>query len=65
MNELLQSLKFLYTTRLDSARIVKNVTHMIGKHKFMIDAVLASLAPCQWANEERYDYHQHPLTGQV
>ena len=65
MNELFQSLEFLRATRLDSTRIVKNITRMIGEHKFVIDEVLASLAPCQWANEERQDYHQHPLTGQV
>jgi hypothetical protein len=49
------------------ARVVKNVTRMIGEHnlKFIVDGVLASLAPCQWANEEKYDYHQHPLTGKV
>jgi hypothetical protein len=46
-NEVSQRLKFLCTTRLDSARIVKNITRMIGKYKFIIDDVLAALAPCQ------------------
>jgi hypothetical protein len=44
MNEFLQSLEFLCATALDSARIVKNVTRMIGEHKFIVDSVLASLA---------------------
>ena len=56
-NELFQCLEFLYATALDSARIVKNVTRMIGEHKFIVDGMLASLAPCQWANEEEYEYH--------
>jgi hypothetical protein len=54
-NELFQSLEFLYATRLDSARVVKNVTRMIGEHKFIVDDMLASLAPCQWANEKKYE----------
>jgi hypothetical protein len=53
-NEFFQSLKFLRATRLDSARIVKNVTYMIGEHKFIVDGVLASLTPCSGANEEEY-----------
>jgi hypothetical protein len=56
-NEFSQSLELLCTTRLDSARIVKNVARMIGEHKFIVDVVLASLARCQWANEEKYEYH--------
>ena len=59
MNELFQCVEFLCSTGLDSARIVKDVTRMIGEHKFMVDDVLAPLQPlaCQWANEERHDYH--------
>jgi hypothetical protein len=57
MNEFSQSLEFLCATALDSARIVKNVTRMIGEHKFIVDGVLASLARCQWAIEEKYDCH--------
>ena len=52
MNELSQYLEFLCATALDSARIVKNVTRIIGEHKFIVDGVLASLAQCQWANKE-------------
>ena len=65
MNELSQSLKFFCATRLDSARIVKNVTRMFGEHKFIVDGVLASLAPYLGAREEKHDYHLHPLTGRV
>jgi hypothetical protein len=50
-NEFLQNFKFLCATRFDSARIVKNVTQMIGEHKFVVDVVLASLAPCLEATE--------------
>ena len=56
-NEFSQSLEFLCATRLDSARIVKNITRMIGEHKFIVDGVLASLARCQSAYEEEYEYH--------
>ena len=44
-NEFSQNLEFFCATRLDPTRIVKNVTCMIGEHKFVIDGVLASLAP--------------------
>ena len=40
---------------------MKNVARMIGEHnlKFVVDGVLAPswLAPCQWANEEKHNYH--------
>ena len=49
--------EFLCATRLDSARIVKNITRMIGERKFLVDDELTSLARCQWANEEKYDDH--------
>ena len=44
-NEIVQDLKFANATRLDPLRIVKDITRMIGEHKFVIDIVLASLAP--------------------
>ena len=56
-NELSQSVEFLCATALDSARIVKNVTRMIGKHKFVVDDVLASLSTMSMDNEEKYDDH--------
>ena len=56
-NEFLQNPKFFYATRLDSARIVKSVSPMIGEYKFIIDAVLASLALCLEATEEKYYGH--------
>jgi hypothetical protein len=63
MNEFFQSLEFLCATRLDSARIVKNVTGMIGEDKFIVDGVLASLRPHLGANEEDHWCRSHPLTG--
>ena len=61
MNEFSQSLEFLCATALDSARIVKNVTCMIGEHKFIVNGVFAPLAPCQMSlsmgNKEKYDDH--------
>jgi hypothetical protein len=54
MNEFFQDLEFFCATRFDSTRIVKNVTCMIGEHKFVIDGVLASLIPYLEANKERY-----------
>ena len=54
LNEFFQNLEFFYATRLDSARIVEDVTRMIGEHKFIIDGVLASLRPCLGADEEEY-----------
>ena len=52
-NEGLQDLEFIYATRLDTAKVMKNETLMIGEHKFVVDAVLASLAPCSEATEEK------------
>lgn len=42
-NELLQNPEFVFATRLDSARVVKNVTGVIGEHELVVDCVLASL----------------------
>ena len=56
-NEVLQNVEFLYITRFDSPRIVKNVTLMVGEHKFVVDVVLASLAPCSEITEEKYYGH--------
>ena len=64
-NELLYNLEFLCATRFDTTRIVKNVTLMIGEHKFVVDLVLASLALCSDVIEEKYCCHEHPWTGQV
>ena len=63
LNEFLQNPEFFYATRLDSTRIVKDVTSMVGEHKFIVDGVLASLRPCLGANEEESYYHSHLLTG--
>ena len=54
LNEFFQNLEFFYATRLDSTRIVKDVTRMIGEHKFIVDGVLASLRSRLGANEEEY-----------
>ena len=45
-NKIFQDLKFLLVTRLDSLRIVKDITLVIGKDELVVDAVLASLASC-------------------
>ena len=57
LNEFLQNLEFLRASCLDSARVVKNVTLMIGEHEFVVDSVLASLGPCLEATEEKHYYH--------
>ena len=44
-NEVFQDLEFFNATRLNSLRIVKDITRMIGEHKFVVDLVLAPLAP--------------------
>ena len=41
----MQDLEFVHATRLNSHRIVKDITHVIGEYKFVIDLVLAPLAP--------------------
>ena len=46
LDEFLQNPKFFDATRLNSPRIVKNVTVIIGEDKFVFDIVLASLALC-------------------
>ena len=53
-NKIFQNLKFLLITRLDSLGIVKNIALVIGKHKLVIDAVLASLASCLEATDEKH-----------
>ena len=53
-NEFPQNFEFICATRLDSTRIVKNVTRVIGEHKFVIDCMLASLTPWLEAIEEKY-----------
>ena len=64
LNEFSQNLEFFYATRLDSTRIVEDVTSMIGEHKCIVDGVLASLGPRLEVNEEEYQYYYpHPLTG--
>ena len=45
-NKIFQDLKCLLVTRLDSLRIVKDITLVIGKDELVVDAVLASLASC-------------------
>ena len=44
-NEIFQDLEFVNATGLDSLRIVKDITRVIGKNEFVVDFVLASLAP--------------------
>ena len=53
-NKTLQDLEFLLITRFYSLRIVKNITPVIGKHNLIVDAVLASLASCLEATDEKY-----------
>ena len=54
LNKFFQNLEFFYATRLDSTRIVKDVSRMIGEHNFIVDGVLASLRPRLRADEEEY-----------
>ena len=44
-NEIFQDLEFVDAARLDSLRIVKDITLVIGKNEFVVDLVLAPLAP--------------------
>jgi hypothetical protein len=53
LNEVFQGLEFLFVAGLDSLRIVKHITLVIGEHKRIVDAVLASLASCLEATEEK------------
>ena len=67
LNEFFQNLEFFDATRLDSTRIVKDVTRVIGEHKFIVDCVLAAL-PVRLrlganANGEEHQSHSPPLTG--
>jgi hypothetical protein len=52
-NEFFQGFELLFVASLDSLRIVKNITLMIGEHKCIVDAVLASLVSCLEATEEK------------
>ena len=44
LDKILQNLKLLCATWLDSTRIVKNVTRMIEEHEFVVDTVVSPLA---------------------
>ena len=45
-NKISQDPEILLVTRLNSLGIVKNITLVIGEHKLVVDAVLASLVSC-------------------
>ena len=50
---------FVVVTRLESAGIVKNVSGIIGEHKFVVDVVLTRLVPGLGtaASEGKYGCH--------
>jgi hypothetical protein len=52
-NKIFQDLEFLLITCLYSLGIVKNITLVIGEDKLVVDAVLASLASCLEATEDK------------
>ena len=54
LDEFFQDLEFLFITGLYSLRIMKNIALVIGEHKLVVDAVLASLTSCLEATEEKY-----------
>jgi hypothetical protein len=56
-NKFLQNFEFLRATRLDSTRIVKNITVMVGEYKLVVDPMFASLALCLGSPEEKYHCH--------
>ena len=43
-DEIFQDLEFVNATRLDSLRIVKDITRVIGENEFVINLVFAPLA---------------------
>jgi len=53
-DEFFQDLNFPFVTCLDSLRVVKDITHMVGEHELVVDPVLASLAPCLEVTDEKY-----------
>jgi hypothetical protein len=54
LNEFFQGFELLFVAGLDSLRIVKNITLVIGEHKCVVNAVLASLVSCLEATKEKY-----------
>ena len=44
-NKIFQDLEFVNAARLDSLRIVKDITRVIGENEFVVDLVFAPLAP--------------------
>jgi hypothetical protein len=54
-NESLHNLQFIDATSLESAGIVKNVSVMIGEYKFILNAVLATLAQVSGKAERKYE----------
>ena len=43
LNEFLQDVYFLCGTALDASGIMKNISHMVREHNFIINIVLATL----------------------
>ena len=65
LDEFLQNTEFVCASRLDSARVVKNVATMIGEHKFVLDGVLASLTPSLETTEEKYHQLNTNIHGRL
>ena len=56
-NKCLHNPQFLVATSLEPAGIMKDVTVMIGEHKFILDAMLATLARGSGTAEAQYECH--------
>jgi hypothetical protein len=55
LNKVLHDLQFLVATSLESARVVKYVTIMIGEHMFILDVMLATLSQGSGTAEGQYE----------
>jgi len=61
-NEFLHLLEFIYTSRFESARVVKNETWVAAEHQFILDVMVSALVEvksCQGRSVEVCEYIHH------
>ena len=56
-NESLHDLQLLFAASLKSMGVVKNISRVLGEHRFILDAVLATLTQRVRTDEVKYECH--------
>ena len=57
VNESLHDLQLLFAASLESMGVVKNISRVLGEHKFILDVVLATLTQRLRTDEVQYECH--------